>query len=74
MIKLESNDDQMFEVKEDAINKSTLIKNLLKEFECVNDDIIPLPTVSGKILKKIIEWCEHHESDPVPEPLDDPGS
>ncbi|KAI0459739.1 s-phase kinase-associated protein 1 [Xylaria acuta] len=31
---------------------------------------IPVPGVAGDILKKIMEWCEHHREDPVPKPGD----
>ncbi|CAO3692204.1 unnamed protein product [Umbelopsis ramanniana] len=30
-----------------------------------SDAPIPLPNVTAKILKKVIDWCEHHRSDPV---------
>ncbi|KAJ2171594.1 E3 ubiquitin ligase complex SCF subunit scon-3, partial [Coemansia sp. RSA 551] len=28
------------------------------------EEPIPLPNVTGKVLKKIIEYCEHHQFDP----------
>ena len=31
-----------------------------------SDYIIPLPNVTGKILEKFIEYCEHHLETPVP--------
>ncbi|CAO3673231.1 unnamed protein product [Umbelopsis vinacea] len=30
-----------------------------------SDAPIPLPNVTAKILKKVIDWCEHHRGDPV---------
>lgn len=34
-------------------------------------DRIPLPNVNANVLKKVIEWCEHHRSDPSPEKEDE---
>ena len=29
---------------------------------------IPLPNLSSTVLKKVLEWCEHHKKDPEPVP------
>lgn len=31
-----------------------------------SDQAIPLPNVSANVLKKVLEWCEHHKKDPEP--------
>ncbi|CAG8823065.1 34407_t:CDS:2, partial [Racocetra persica] len=36
-----------------------------------SDQSIPLPNVSEKVLKKVLEWCEHHVNDPQPTNDDD---
>ncbi|KAI0553517.1 s-phase kinase-associated protein 1 [Xylaria curta] len=38
--------------------------------EHTTDKPIPVPGVTGDILKKVVEWCEQHCSDPVPRPDD----
>ena len=44
-----------------------LIKNMLED---VGDDAIsqenpiPIPNVNEAVLRKVIEWCEHHRNDP----------
>lgn len=51
MVKLTSSDNQEFNVPEDVIFQSTLIKNMLADLE-VGDAAIPLPNVTGHILQK----------------------
>ncbi len=35
------------------------------------DAPIPLPNVGANVLKKILEWSEHHRGDPLPVPEDE---
>jgi hypothetical protein len=35
-----------------------------------SDEPIPLPNVTGKVLKKVVEYCEHHKDD-EPAPVED---
>ena len=48
--------------------RSLLIKNLIEDLgdEAVMSEAngIPLPNVNEPILRKIVEWCEHHRKDP----------
>jgi S-phase kinase-associated protein 1 len=62
MIKISSSDDQVFEVEEKVITQSTLIKNMLNDLE-VSDTVIPLQNITSDILKKVIEYAEHHKDD-----------
>lgn len=40
-----------------------LIKNLLEDLGDT-DEPVPIPNVNESVLKKVIEWCQHHENDP----------
>ncbi|CEP15341.1 hypothetical protein [Parasitella parasitica] len=64
MVKLLSSDNEEFTVDKEVAEKSVLIKNMLEDIGD-SDSPIPLPNVKETILKKIIEWCEHHRNDPV---------
>lgn len=32
--------------------------------EAVMNEAIPLPNVNEPVLRKVVEWCEHHRKDP----------
>ncbi|ODQ74273.1 hypothetical protein LIPSTDRAFT_69849, partial [Lipomyces starkeyi NRRL Y-11557] len=32
---------------------------------------IPIPNVTANVLKKVLEWCEHHKGDPIAANEDD---
>jgi S-phase kinase-associated protein 1 len=62
MIKILSSDDQVFEVEENVLFQSTLIKNIVSDLDA-SDQAIPLQNVTSVILKKIIKYAEHHKDD-----------
>lgn len=62
---LKSKDDREFAVSRAVANMSVTIKNILADFDDVSNPEIPVPNVSGPILEKVIQWCEHHKEDPV---------
>ncbi|KAG5951374.1 E3 ubiquitin ligase complex SCF subunit scon-3 [Claviceps sorghi] len=70
---LASNDNAIIEVDRVVIERSMLIKNMLDD---IGDEMIsqtnpiPIPNVNEAVLRKVIEWCEHHRNDP-PQPQDD---
>ena len=49
-----------------------LIKNLLED---LGDDVasapIPIPNVNDPVLRKVVEWCEHHRNDAAQSADDD---
>ncbi|CDS04725.1 Putative E3 ubiquitin ligase complex SCFFT subunit sconC [Lichtheimia ramosa] len=63
-VKLISSDNEDFTVDKEVAEKSVLIKNMLEDVGD-SDAPIPLPNVTAKILRKVIEWCDHHRNDPV---------
>ncbi|OUM66424.1 hypothetical protein PIROE2DRAFT_40807 [Piromyces sp. E2] len=71
-VTLSSSDNQVFTVDKEIAEKSVLLHNMLEDVG-ESDNVIPLPNVTGDILKKVIEYCEYHRNDPVEteEELDD---
>jgi len=65
MVTLTSSDNEAFTVDKEVAERSVLIKNMLEDVG-ESDAPIPLPNVTSKVLKKVIEWCEHHRNDPAP--------
>lgn len=62
-VKLLSKDDQAFEVAKHVAELSVTLKNMLEDIGDI-DTPIPLPNVSGAILKKIIEYCQYYIDNP----------
>ncbi|PHJ26138.1 suppressor of kinetochore protein 1 [Cystoisospora suis] len=60
-----------FEVDVAVACMSTLVKTMVEEDEDCHESI-PLPNVETNILRKVIEYCEHHYNNPpdeIPKPL-----
>ncbi|CBQ69042.1 probable negative regulator sulfur controller-3 [Sporisorium reilianum SRZ2] len=69
MVSLTTSDSEQFTVDRDVAERSVLIKQMLEDIGDT-DQPIPLPNVSSNVLKKVLEYCSHHRSDP-PAPADD---
>jgi S-phase kinase-associated protein 1 len=69
-ITLTSSDNESFKVDLVVAEKSILIKNMVEDIG-EDDTVVPLPNVNANVLKKVLEWCEHHRNDPSPEKEDD---
>jgi len=64
-IRLATSDNQVVEVDRDVAERSMLIKNLLTDIPYDDSsEAIPIPNVTEAVLRKVIEWCEHHKNDP----------
>ncbi|KAI8909717.1 putative negative regulator sulfur controller-3 [Gorgonomyces haynaldii] len=66
MVVLQSADQMEFTVEKQVAEQSVLLKNLLEDVG-ETDAPIPLPNVSGSILKRVLEYCKHHQNDPTEE-------
>ncbi|CAJ2508705.1 Uu.00g137310.m01.CDS01 [Anthostomella pinea] len=65
MVTLQSNDMQQIQVEKAIIERSILIKNMLDDLgDGVIGQTIPIPNVTEPVLRKVIEWYEHHRGDP----------
>jgi len=74
-ITLVSNDSASITVARKVAERSMLIKNMLEDIgETAVDSPIPIPNVNEQVLKKVIEWCEHHKDDPATAADDDSDS
>ena len=70
MIKLQSNDGETISVPLDIAKEMITIKTMLEDLGIGEEDtneeeVVPLPNVDANVLKKIIEWTQHHKENPV---------
>jgi len=65
-VKLESADDQIFEVPRNIAEMSVTVKHMLEDIDPSSDadNPIPLPNVQSKILSKVIDYCKYHNEHP----------
>ena len=52
-VKLQSKEEEVFEVKKEAIKVSETVQNILDDIKDL-DVTVPLPTTSSKIVEKVI--------------------
>ncbi|XP_065193659.1 S-phase kinase-associated protein 1-like [Sycon ciliatum] len=70
ILKLESNDAEVFDVEVNVACQSKVLKVMLEDTGDIadDDDPVPLPNVNGATLRKVIAWCTQHQNDnPVEE-------
>lgn len=67
-ITLQANDGWEVQVDRAVAERSLLIHNMIDDLgiEAATTQSVPLPNVSEAVLKKVLEWCEHHRGDPLP--------
>ncbi|XP_055328774.1 S-phase kinase-associated protein 1-like [Paramacrobiotus metropolitanus] len=71
-VRLQSNDGETFDVDLEVVKLSGTIKNMLEDLGLADeghnqseDEVVPLPMVTGAILKKVLAWAEYHKNDPL---------
>jgi len=70
-ITLLSSDNAEIPVDREVAERSILIKNMLEDVgDQASNEPIPIPNVNEAVLKKVIEWCQHHKGD-APASADD---
>ncbi|KQJ94093.1 SKP1-like protein 1 [Brachypodium distachyon] len=63
MLTLESSDGHKFEVKEAIMAAASGTIRIMVEDDCAGG-VIPLPQVTGRILSRVIDYCNKHYADP----------
>ncbi|TPX15546.1 uncharacterized protein E0L32_004244 [Thyridium curvatum] len=65
-VTLQSSDGDKVEVDRPVAERSILLKNMIEDLgeDMIAQQVVPLPNVNSAVLKKVIEWCEHHRNDP----------
>jgi len=65
-ITLVSNDNVAIDVERPVAERSMLVKNMMEDLgDAAIGTPVPIPNVNEAVLRKVIEWCEHHKHDPV---------
>lgn len=62
IITLQSQDGQEFKVELKVIKMSETIKSVIEDVE--DNEPVPLPNVTGKILAKVLEYAKYHSEHP----------
>ncbi|KAG9010173.1 hypothetical protein FRB90_008005 [Tulasnella sp. 427] len=70
-VTLGSSDGENFKVDKEVAEQSVLIKNMIEDLVDF-DNTITLHDVNASVLKKVLEYCEHHRGDPLPAADADP--
>ncbi|KAI9637069.1 putative ubiquitin-protein ligase [Dioszegia hungarica] len=65
---LQTSDDEQFTVERKVAERSALIKSMMEDLGAQEGSLIPLPNVSSSVMVKILEYCDHHKSEPLPAP------
>eukprot|EP00544_Gedaniella_sp_CCMP2646_P007951 CAMPEP_0202486794 /NCGR_PEP_ID=MMETSP1361-20130828/5266_1 /ASSEMBLY_ACC=CAM_ASM_000849 /TAXON_ID=210615 /ORGANISM="Staurosira complex sp., Strain CCMP2646" /LENGTH=165 /DNA_ID=CAMNT_0049116031 /DNA_START=91 /DNA_END=588 /DNA_ORIENTATION=+ len=66
-VNLISKEGDSFPVPVAVASMSELVKSMMDEDNEDDTPEIPLPNVKADVLKKVIEFCEHHKEEPMTE-------
>ena len=66
-IKLQSSDGENFSIDVSVAKQSVTIRTMLEDLgmdlENDSNEAVPLPNVSGPVLRKVLDWATHHNDD-----------
>lgn len=62
MIKIVSADNKIFQVEEQVIFQSKLIKNMVSDLD-LSAQSIPINNIDSEIMQKVIDYAYHHKDD-----------
>ncbi|KIK63416.1 hypothetical protein GYMLUDRAFT_163098 [Collybiopsis luxurians FD-317 M1] len=65
-----SSDGEYIMAAKDVITRSVMIRYMLEDVG-ERDEPIPLPNVSGAVLRKVLEYCEHYRGEALGDIEDD---
>ncbi|KAL3761331.1 hypothetical protein ACHAWU_000465 [Discostella pseudostelligera] len=67
-VNLVSKEGESFTVETEVARMSELVRAMLDD-DCDDDGVteIPLPNVKAAVLRKVIEFCQHHRTEPMTE-------
>ena len=69
-IRLQSSDGDSFKVDMEVVKEFVTLMTMLEDLGIADgpneeEGVVPLPNVTSKVLKKVIEWATHHKGNPV---------
>mmetsp|Transcript_21585 Transcript_21585/g.43100 ORF Transcript_21585/g.43100 Transcript_21585/m.43100 type:complete len:172 (+) Transcript_21585:121-636(+) len=67
MVRLVSQEGESFDIEISVARASELVKTMIDDEQDDEAQEIPLPNVKGQILAKVVEFCRHHENEPMPD-------
>ena len=69
LIKVTTSDGESHEIAKSTLEKSVLLRGIIDENP---DEEIPMPTISGPVFKKCVEYCEYikdHDAPQIEKPI-----
>ena len=73
-ITIQISDGDSAKVELDATKKSVTIRTMLEDLVVEDNneedklrEVLPVPNIDSKVIRKIIDWCEQHKNDPEPD-------
>ncbi|EJD05862.1 ubiquitin-protein ligase [Fomitiporia mediterranea MF3/22] len=68
MVILRTADKEKFTIDRKVAERMNLIKNLLEDVGEHEEEEIPVQNINSTVMRKVLEWCDYHQNDPLPAP------